>query len=582
MTNLKGIRNWLAALAGVVTFIVYLPSLQNGFVNWDDYDYIVENPILKHVDLSYVKWAFMPGSLNNYWQPVTLLSYAVDFLILGFNPSQYHLTNIIFHSLNTALVFMLAMRLYAARAHRQRKGGAPDARTLAAGFTAALLFGLHPLRVESVTWIAERKDVLYAFFFILSIIAYLKYLLPGQPRKALFYVLSLVCFILSVMSKPMAVTLPAALFIVDWFPVGRFSDAAGRVRAVKAAALDKLPFLAVSAASAALTLTTHTKGSVMLSFDFLPFGTRILVAVRGLAFYLYKFMAPTGLSPLYEYTADISILNPQYAASITAFFALSAVCVLTVKRYGFLMAAWLFYLVTLLPVSGILQIGRQAAADRFTYVPLLGISLAAGFALAFLADRAGKRHFIAVMAAVIVPAAGALAYLTVKQEAVWKDSVTLWTQAIEQYPKAGHGMVYYYRAFAYTERGAFREAARDYTEYINLSASKDPAAYINRGTVYMETGQLEAALKDFDTVIKLRPGYSKAYIGRGLVHLKAGRYVEAANDLQTGLKLEPDSPLAAYYLGSYYEKLGRKAEAAVYFKKAAALGLKASDVSSKQ
>ncbi|MFQ5737098.1 MAG: hypothetical protein ACE5GY_09610, partial [Thermodesulfobacteriota bacterium] len=428
----------LGALVAATVFIVYLPVLGNGFVNWDDGAYVYRNLHIRSLD---IRWAFSSVVVGT-WLPLTLLSYTLDYAIWGLNPLGYHLTNNLLHALNSALVLVLGARLYAIAAHGEgAKKGA-----LWAGFVAALLFGLHPLRVESVAWIAERKDVLCAFFFLLAALAYIEYAsvknAPG--RGLLWYAASLVLFILALLAKPMAVTLPAVLLILDLYPLGRLTGrrGAGAGRAVA----EKIPFFALSVAASATALWAQRLYDAVAPLSSAAPFDRVLTAINASVFYLYKTIAPVGLAPLYPRPSGMGgtgaslLSSPASIVSLAVFLVLTAVCVLTFRRRRYIGTAMLCYAVTLLPVSGIIRVGSQAAADRYTYLPTIGLFVLAGALAGRVIARQKARRGVGrgvgrmVVAATVLAAVIALSWATVRQTRVWKDSLTLWSYEIARYP----------------------------------------------------------------------------------------------------------------------------------------------------
>lgn len=523
----------IGALAAFITFLIYLPALGNDFVNWDDQMYVYLNHNIRHFDLAFLKWAFKTDVLNAYWHPLPLISYALDYQILGLNPFQFHLTNVVFHALNTFLVFCLAVNLYIAARPEAVAARAFDAGAVTAGLVTAFLFGVHPQHVESVAWISERKDVLYAFFFLLSVLSYLRYANPQAPRKVLYYTLSLIFFILSVMSKPMAVTLPLVLLILDWHPLGRFAGGSNGYKLVKIALLEKLPFFAVSLLSGLLTVVSmYGHGNVD---EGLSIFVRAVVSVRGYMFYIYKMFLPFDLAPVYPYPQVILFFDYKTLVPLAGFILIAVFCVLTFRRLRSFQAAWLSYLIMLLPVIGIIQNGHQSAADRYTYLPLLGLFLLAGFGLAKLIERTGGYlRVIVVVPAVFVFVA--MSYLTIKQEAVWKGPVTLWTRQISVYP-GQPWTAHYYRALGYSNKGDFANAEKDYTLYMasNEFDPSDARKYVERGTLYMELKDCGAALKDFEAALKLKPEYASAVFANGVLNAGAGRCRQAVEGLRSGL-----------------------------------------------
>ncbi len=474
-----------AAALAVITFLVYVPALGNGFVNWDDPAIIYENPLIRALDL---KGAFTAVVLGN-WIPLTFLSYAMDYMVWGKNPLGYHLTANALHSLNAGLVFLIALRLACVRSEP------PGIRHYTIAAVGAVLFSVHPAHVESVAWLAERKDVLYAFFFLLSVLAYLKY---SSSSSGTWYVLSLLFFILSLLSKPMAVTLPAVLLILDWFPLGRLR---GRLLM---AALEKAPFFALSAAASVVTVLAQRSGGAVVPMDAYPLWMRAAVAVRALGFYVFKTIFPAGLAPYYPLPSRGELLDMSFYGSFALTIAVIALSVIVFRRTKGFCAAWLYYAVTLLPVIGIVQTGGQAAADRYTYLPLLGPFFMAGAGAGVLVVHPGMRRaaFYGVIIAGIV-LSFALVALTVRQIGFWRDSLTLWNRQLEVYPgRVSHA--YNMRGLAYDEKRMYREAVADFTSAIALNPS-DAYAFNNRGNAHRSLGNFGRAIEDFKAAALLSP-----------------------------------------------------------------------------
>jgi len=576
-----------AALASfIAAFLVYLPSLKGGFVLYDDDQYILNNRFIRTLDLAFLKKAFTTVVAAN-WHPLTVISYAVDYRLWGLYPTGYHLENVVLHAINTALVAMLAYRLYGI-ALGPRKDD--PARQAFAGLAAALLFALHPLHVESVAWISERKDVLYAFFFLLSAISYLSYVQTGRG-KAVPYLLSLAFFILSLLSKPMAVTLPLVLLILDFYPLGRLYDFFTNIRIVG----EKLPFFILSIGSAVLTIWAQRSSSILPTLEMVPLSARAAGVVRGYAFYVWKMFAPVGLAPFYP--------RPNAADAFDHVFVISAVAVLAITIFVFwgrkkaLIAAWLYYIVTLIPVIGIVQAGDQAAADRYTYLPLLGFFILAGSFAGGLFVRK-KAVAVIMLLAVAVP----LSYQTIRQEGFWKDSISLWSRELDIYPKVprafnqrgvaymeagdyaqaiddldnairlddGIPRFYYNRGNAYSGVGDFRKAIDDYTRAINLK--RDYAlAYFNRGTAYGRLMRYNEALEDYNMVIALEPT-SIAYSNRGILKMSLGNWQGAFEDFKMAVGLSPENAQAWWDMGIVSQKMNDPAKAEFYFNEARKMG----------
>ncbi|MBI5587948.1 MAG: tetratricopeptide repeat protein [Deltaproteobacteria bacterium] len=595
-----------ALLSGLVTLLVYIPALQNDFVNWDDNEYILEEPDIRRIDLYLIKKIFTKVFLSN-WHPLTTFSYALDYSIWSTDPFGYHLVNIVMHALNTFLVFFLAVRL-TSRAGAFRGGardpgpGILDLPVLAAGAVAALLFGLHPLHVESVAWVSERKDVLCGFFFILSILSYLKYGNPVYSGRALHYTASLVFFALALLAKPMAITLPVVLLILDYYPLERFAGE-GRLSGAWKAVSEKAPFFLLSAASALLTVWAQREGHAFGTLEEYPPGVRVLVAVRSSVFYLYKMAVPTGLAPIYPYPAGPELYNAALAASIVIFSALTAFSILMLKKSRSFSAAWFYYLATLAPVIGIVQVGSQSAADRYTYLPSLAVFILAGAAVGRIIDRPGGRALPGLVAALTVIVSVILSVLTVSQIRVWKDSVTLWTREIETYPGKVF-LAYHQRALANDARGDYGRALEDYNTAIALGPKygymynnrghafekagdlkkaledlntavglipKNPGVYMNRASVYQRMGERGKAIADLDSAIALNPGDAKPYTSRGFAYDSMGEAEKALADYDTAISLDPSYAYPYNNRGFIYHKLGRRKEAVEDFNRAIAL-----------
>lgn len=362
----------LALTVACLTFVVYIPSLWNGFAGvWDDRNYVIDNPYIRTLDFSFFKWASV-SVVNSTWHPLTMFSYALDYRFWKLNPFGYHLTNIIFHSANTFLAFIVAANL-AIKAQLAGKSGLKEGMTrkaLAVGLITALLFGLHPLHVESVSWISERKDVLSAFFFFAAVLVYLRWVESGS---ILLYVLTLLLYVFALLSKPMAISLPVVLIIIDYYPLRRLDKARSLA--------SKIPFLLLGAVSAWVTIVSH-EGQAIMPLIRHPLSARIMVAVRAYVFYLYKMALPIDLAPFYPMPDKITPFSIEFILSFLIFGAITAYCLFNGGKRRFLLAAWAYYLVTLLPVIGLMQVGMQAAADRYAYLPSMGpfILIGAGFA----------------------------------------------------------------------------------------------------------------------------------------------------------------------------------------------------------
>ncbi len=525
-------KYYIAAVVGLATFAVYLSALHNEFVGWwDDSEYVYENPYLRSFNISFLKWAFVNFYASN-WHPLTWISHALDYAIWGLNPFGHHLTNHIIHAVNSFLVVILIIKLLEFY-HKQAIG---DGSTifvdrpaiLIAGAVTGLLFGLHPVHVESVAWISERKDLLCALFFLLSVITYSRYVTIGiaNQKQASWllnkrYLLSLVFFTLALLSKPMAVSLPLVLLILDWHPFKRIQSA----KSFESAFVEKLPFIALSLLSSMLTVLAQKAGGTMGMMVFVPLSTRLLVAAKALITYLWKMIVPMNLIPYYAYPKGVTVVSLEYLSYIILITVFTVMCILLVKRQKVWLAAWGYYVVTLFPVIGIVQVGEQAMADRYTYLPSLGPFLVAGLAGAWIYRRvhALQKWSLAIKVSALAIAFvmfSVLAFLTLRQTAIWKNPITLWTYVIEKEPASISG-AYVDRGVAFREEGQLNKAIKDFNMAIFLdSFSVD--AYYERGTIFFEMGQFDKAVADLNKAITLIGYGAKSTVGLELFFLNRG------------------------------------------------------------
>ena len=563
-------RNIFTALsAGIITFAVFLPSLHGEFLNMDDDEYVYNNFFISTFNLRFFKAAFLEFNVSN-WHPLTWISHALDYALWGLNPMGHHLTNNILHAANTFVVVLLVVRLIeAANAYTMRSARCMpyDSRfTLLAAATTGLLFGVHPLHVESVAWVAERKDLLCGLFSLLSVMAYVKYAsnisqsAQGKAHRAvppMRYapgpLLSALCFfILALLSKPMAVTLPLVLLILDWYPLGRTTS----FSSLKSAVMEKLPFFAFSIALSVITILAQ--GTELKPTGTLPISTRLTLGATALVTYLRKMVLPLDLNPFYSYPHDVSLIAPKYFLPVLLAIGITAAAGAVARTRKIWPAAWGYYVLTLLPVLGIVHVGNQSMADRYAYLPSLGPFVLAGSTLAFLYEKMAKgknrlsfRLFISVLAAVIC---ASLIYLTTKQTAVWKDSLTLWNYVIEM-DSGKTFFSYNNRGIAYSDMGQYDRALEDYNKVIAMNPYYS-RVYNNRGVVYSRQGRYDMAIEDFSKAIDLNPYFYDAYNNRGVAFDKAGRFEKAMEDFQKALDLNPGFEKTYINRGVAYQRAG--------------------------
>lgn len=561
-----GRRGWLAALVvASLTLIVYLPALNNKFVNWDDIGYVTGNQNIQSVDSEFFKWIFSFNAGN--WHPLTWVSHALDYSIWGLNPLGHHLTSIVLHSANVFLLCILFIYLvlntqqpqsFQAKERIMKKA-------LIAGAAASLLFGIIPVHVESVAWVSERKDVLSTFFFLTALISYTRYCTEQHINKPLYYASTLISFILALMSKPMVITLPVILVLLDIYPFRRINIKKA-LAAQYRVFVEKIPFFLLSLASGVVTVMAQQAGGAIATIEEYPFSGRLIIALRAILLYLAKTIVPAGLSPVYPYQKKVSyipylsfeFLGPLFAVLLISFFCIYA----WKKGWKSFLTAWAFYIATLLPVLGLIKVGNQAAAERYTYIPSMGPLFLIGLGLALLSDKIenNRQAFSRNKAAVFLPLILFFIFMggmTIKQTGVWKDSTTLWTAAIRKFPTL---------PFAYTQRGTafmfankYSEALEDFNHSIKLN-DNDAAVYINRAFIYKENRNYQNALSDLNRAIQIDPKMTDSYYNRAVVYIKIEEYSKALEDLAVFFNLTQGKDIdltKAYYSRAFvYIRLG--------------------------
>jgi tetratricopeptide (TPR) repeat protein len=521
-------RLLLAALMALLSFIVYLPALQNGFVSWDDGHYVYENSHLNVLNWEFFKWALTDVDIV-YWHPLTWISHALDVAIWGLNPLGHHLTNIILHGGNTFIVVILVSRVLLTERMSARTGDISTVSAMgwqelliATGVTGAL-FGLHPLHVESVAWVAERKDLLYSLFYLLGLLSYTEYVCNSSSSIGKWgflhnrrYYLTLLYFFLALGSKPMAVTFPAIIMLLDWYPFRR-DFALKRLSLL----LEKAPFFALGGVIAIITVIAQKNVGAMVVLSDISFGDRVLVAFQSTVIYFGKMLFPVGLLPLYPYPEKVSLLMPEYAGSILLVTGVTVACILIAKKQRIWITVWGYFLVSVFPVLGLMQAGPQPLADRFVYLPSLGPFMLVGIGTALVwrksAASLAVRRSVAVLALILV---ALMSGVTVVQIGIWKSSMVMWNHVIEKVP---HRL---------------------------------PMAYQNRGILFMDAGEYDRAIEDATQAIALAPDYHDAYHNRGNALAGKGEFAKAIADYKRAISLKPDDAVLYNSLGLAYAAMG--------------------------
>jgi len=525
------------------TMACFAPTLYNELLNYDDAGYIVNNEHIRSLSFETVRWAFAEF-YNNYWAPLTWISLALDYSLWGLNPVGYHLTNNLLHALNAGMFFLLVLQLlrnYRTALIREGSDSAlfVDQHALYCALLAALHFALHPLRVESVAWATERKDVLGLFFGLPAVIFYLRAAerpsgSAGERDRgpALLtspaYWWSVAFFALSLLSKSLLVTLPMLLLIMDWFPLKRIHR-----RNLQWRLFEKVPFLVLAGLVSGITATAVAP--VVKSLQEIGIVTRLLIAGKAIAAYLWLTVFPLQVSPAYLHPGNLSGIQAEHLISILVLAAITAFCFSRLKHRPLYMAVWLMYVITLLPVLGLIQTGPQAMAGRFTYAAGMFISVlvALGFT-AIYARIVRSRALVVLLCSAALCMLLGNSYITVRDISWWKDDVTLWTRSIVLQPNV-IGRLYFNRSLAYKARGDYPKALADLDEAYAIATRKGYKGaheiLAERGRVYQHGGDLNKALAEFSLAIEASkyPDDRMYHWERGAVYQALGM-TDLAND----------------------------------------------------
>jgi protein O-mannosyl-transferase len=563
----------------LLTFIVYYPSLKNGFTNWDDNVYIGENKLIQSVSSGNIKQIFETKnhvSLN--YHPVTILSLAIDYKLSKYNPHTYHSTNLFFHLANTALVFLLIYFL--------------TQKNVLASTITSLVFAIHPMHVESVAWVAERKDVLYVFFLLLSAILYQLYI---NKNNWLHYFLSFALFVLACLSKAMAVVLPLVLLLMDYYM--------GRKITVKTV-LEKIPFFVVSIVVGLLAVKIQSQGAIA-EFSVFTLTQRICFTSYGFIFYIAKFFVPLKLSCYYPYPNYENVSLPlEFYISPFLVAALIIGVLFTHKKTNLYVFSLLFYIITIALVLQFISVGQVITADRYSYLPYLGLA----FPVSMLIHKYSLNNSISFKK-IVLPSLFVVLFLfsfiTYNRISVWKNGDTLWSDAISKYPhaetyrnrgsylvnKAAYDLgqkkveeneydralddfnksvaisqknpkVFTNRANIFGLKGKFPEALQDYIAAIKLD-SLDPQTYFNQGVTYGYMKQFDNAIKSYTKALRLQPDFPKAKFNRAYDFINSEKYDDAINDLNQLIASNSGSPDYYFYRAYAYLKLSKWQESLV-------------------
>jgi len=545
----------------VITGIVFFPALSNSFTNWDDGLYVTQNPYIQGFSIENLKTIFTEPIANNY-HPLTMISLTFNYIFGKLNPSGYHSTNLFLHLANTFFVFLFAYHLTDKR--------------LWVGIITALFFGIHPMHVESVAWVSERKDVLYTFFFVSGLLSYLAYL---KNEKTKYLGVTLILCLLSLLSKPAAVVFPIVLLLVDYYKNREWS---GKVF------LEKIPFFALSIVFGVITLNIQSSTAIG-EFSQFSFIQRISFACYGIVAYLTKLVLPLNLSALYPYPVQSATESLPAIYMVTPIFVLGIIgaAIWGIRKHKWLTFGLLFFLVNIALVLQFVTVGNAIIADRYTYLSYVGIFLIIGIGVDTILQKPNFKKWRIPALGIIGALSIMYSALSFQRCAVWKNSITLWTDAIKKdnqnflaFTKRGehyynnkdakkaldnfdkaiaiqpnYALPYTYKGFIFLSTKNYDKALPSYTKAIELSPN-NADFYNQRGRCYYETNEWAKAIEDYKQAITLNPNAYKAYNNRAIIYHRNQEYEKALADYDAALKINPNYPSATQNRATLLNEMG--------------------------
>ena len=550
----------ISILLVAVVWLVFSRTIGYDFVNYDDHVYVYQNPIASAgLTLHGIVWAFAHTHARN-WHPLTTLSHMLDCQIFNLKPGGHHFTNILLHTLAVLLLFF-ALRKMTGTVWRS-------------AFVAAV-FAIHPLHVESVAWVAERKDVLSALFFMVTLAAYTSYL--RQPSLGRYLMVS-VFFACGLMSKSMLVSVPVVLLLLDYWPLARGqrvegrrqrSEVRGQRSEIRSLIIEKLPLFALSILCGVVTFLIQERSAG--SLEQLPLGWRINNAIVSAVTYIWQMFWPTGLAVFYPHPED-RLAIWQVALALGLLIAITGLAFIYRKTRPYLLVGWLWYLVMLLPVIGIVQVGLQGHADRYTYLPHIGLYVALTWLIADVFSPVRYRR--AGLAAAGITALVALSACAWNQTSYWRNSEALWTRALavtndNETAHTNFGMLL-------SREGQIDEAISHFQTALQIVSKSGEAHYgLTRAIIYCDlanafvrTGRIEEAITDLEKAVELQPNYADAHYNLGSVLLQKGEIDRAIAQWQTTLSINPNDGEAHTALGNALLQKGQLREAIVHYQAA--------------
>jgi tetratricopeptide (TPR) repeat protein len=541
------------------TLAVYLPAAHQGFTLFDDNDYVTENPMVENgLTWAGAEWAFTTWHASN-WHPLTWLSHMMDCQLFGLNAGMHHSVNVLFHAANSMLVLLLLFRWTNA---------------LWPSAFASALFAWHPLHVESVAWVAERKDVLSTFFALLTLLAYTKAVTSDEWRvtrkisfpslvtrhSSRFYWLALFLLTCGLMAKPMLVTLPFVMLLLDYWPLQRVTGDKWRVTNISRLVLEKWPFFALSAASCVITFLAQHRGGAVVSLENVPLHYRLENVPVAYAGYLLKMIWPAHLAILYP----LNPLSPlEVAAAAAAFLAISWLVWRVRRSCPYWLVGWLWFLGTLVPVIGLVQVGGAALADRYTYLPSIGIFLAVALGVRDAVNRFRiPKPVVASLAGLVLTAC---LTLTHRQLNFWRDDITLFRHAIKV--TKNNDAAHLNLGFALQKIGRIDEALAEYRAALKLAPDR-AETHNNIAHLLDDMGRPDEAMVEYQEALRINPGLVASHNNYGTLLAEQGRFDDAIKQYATAARLDPADWHPPYLIGKALLKEGRDPEAIPYFRQA--------------
>lgn len=569
----SAVRIVALSLPAVAALLTFSPILNNDFVySWDDGTNLLNNPSYRGLGWAQLKWMAASTEMGHY-QPLSWLLHGLNYTLWGLNPRGYHLTSLILHALNASLVAALSARLY--RLARTRVAAGSQVRVWLAAAAAACLFALHPLRAEAVAWATAQRDLLSTFFLLLAVLAYLRARDPVAHRSRTWFGLSVAATAASLLSKPMGVSLPFVLLILDAYPLNRIGagvEGGWSGPQTRRAVVEKTPFFLLAIAAALIALVAESQVGAMVPIASHGIPERMALALFGAAFYLWTTLFPLSLSPLYQRPQTISLLEAELLLSGLALITITAGLIWRRRRWPGLLTAWLAYLAMLAPVSGIVQLGPFKAADRYTYVSCIGWAILAGGGLMLWGERLRRIRAHAV-APILVAVALSLLFgvLAWRQSQVWRNAETLWRhaiayssecsvghnnlgielgkqrryhEAIEHYTRANEITPAYRNAIS-NMAGALAmvdrlpEAEALYRRLLHLSP-RNAIAHNNLANVLSMQDKTEGVVALYERALELDPAYDTPALNLGKHWVDQGRYERALQAFDRAYRIRPE------------------------------------------